>query len=236
MLPRALQGEDGESAGGTVAGNSGTGQQRKAPEVAKPSDPDNRPKLHKGIQSQSVLEKRPKDTQEGGEKPKKLKRSEPLQQVTAEGEQEQKTPEVPKKTTAVKAKASKPEETKEPAKAECSVKQQQIATPPSKSSQPQTKLEKSKSEVGKESSEVVNACLNRKDTQQLDGDRNTPSAKSTEQNSNQDDDGESSSEEGSEEERNAMLVRAKREAHARYMRFSRSLKSTLASKWQIDFV
>lgn len=121
------------------------------------------------------------------------------------------------KTTAVKAKAK-------PAAASACEKTKEE---PKSADKVVPKIERAKSEVG----QTVAACLNRKDTAEMTPKGNTTKGPGPSKDAKEDKTAESESESEAEDqdmEEAAEKVKKQKKAHARYMRFSRSLKRTLA--------
>lgn len=169
---------------------------------------------------------------------KQLKRAAPL----ALEDQKVDKKETAKKATAVKAKASKPEvsggssqqgnSTTKP----MALENQPTPGQASKSTLPPAKLERCKSNVSNDGNGVasaVDACLNRQDTANLnktgkgiakaaaaaDPDPSEPDSSSSEN--------ESENGENPQDEQDLEKVLKQKESRARYMRFYRSLRSTL---------
>ena len=161
----------------------------------------------KRIQSQPVLDMDTSSKKKRQEEPPKKTIKIPT--VTAEAT-------TPKPAAAVKTRASKPE-----VKEQVCPQQNEI---PAKSTKAPNPAESAKAAA-------VNSCLNRKSTSELDQQNKIaavqPKQKQIEQpQTNASHEGSSSDAEQSDEELNKVLQQ--KAAHARYMRFSRSLKSIWA--------
>ena len=197
------------------------------------------PKLDRSMQSKRVLVPTEVDEEEKPKGAKQLKRAAPL----ALEDQKVDKKETAKKATAVKAKASKPEvsggssqqgnSTTKP----MALENQPTPGQASKSTLPPAKLERCKSNVSNDGNGVasaVDACLNRQDTANLnktgkgiakaaaaaaDPDPSEPDSSSSEN--------ESENGENPQDEQDLEKVLKQKESRARYMRFYRSLRSTL---------
>ena len=212
---------------------------RKLPRHSLPSQP----KLDRSMQSKRVLVPAEVDEEEKPKGAKQLKRAAPL----ALEDQKVDKKETAKKATAVKAKASKPEvsggssqqgnSTTKP----MALENQPTPGQASRSTLPPAKLERCKSNVSTDGNGVasaVDACLNRQNTANLnktgkgiakaaaaaaaaaaDPDPSEPDSSSSE---NENEDGENP-----QDEQDLEKVLKQKESRARYMRFFRSLRSTL---------
>ena len=175
----------------------------------------NRPKLKREIQSQNMLTEPAPEDQDS--KSKRLRRMDGHQLKQSPSTEHMSAPKQAPAATAVKAKAAPP------------------PTAPKEETSPQAK--------------AVAECLGRSSTQDMESTQGEPkeTGKDTEPKEtgkdmkvcgkvagdpgNPPDPDDSSSEDSDEFRKKEALLKAKREAHARYMRFSRSLTSTFANNF-----